>query len=592
PLPREGYTGLGDDHNDLHFLNKDQFWAGGDHGFLELSTNGGGTPLPKAYFKIDTNGVWNTRTVNLKNYSKPGYQYTWYVNDVLISSGYNISYLHNMASGEDSIKLIVSNGTLSDTLTQYQYFSIPVLPAITSFSPATGSTGTMVTITGSNFANVSDVQFGGVSATSFTIVSPNKITAVVGAGATGIVSLVHLYGTFSAPGFTYFAPPSSPPPVITLFSPDEGPVGTTVTITGNNFDPSPAGNIVYFGDTRATVSSASTNQITCTVPMGASYKPVTVLNTATHLSGQSFKPFTTTFAETVAYFTGKSFTPAYAQYYPYLPGIKSATSADVDNDGKTDIIAAYSVNNYDTIIVHRNTTSQGSFSFEDRYTVGPLMSVLASTGVQTVDVDGDGMPDILGATNTDQITIYRNASVPGNISFTGALQIPANPGLQDVKASDLDGDGKPDLIAIGITGKSAVSVLRNTSSVGYISFGQVINFPVNTGTVVAVGDVDNDGKNDIVALSETNGNYTVSLFKNNSTPGAISFASRIDLTSGPGAFGSVSLADMDKDNKLDLVINVDNTVRIGRNTSVSNAISFDFTYSATAIAGNSIVESL
>ncbi|MBO9198676.1 MULTISPECIES: FG-GAP-like repeat-containing protein [Niastella] len=589
PLPQDNASEYY--HNDLHFWDKDQFWAGGEHGLLEISTNGGGTPLPRAYFKVDTVEEWKTRIVNLHNFSKSGYQYKWYVNDVLISTSYNTSYTHDLTSQLDSVKLVVTHGGLSDSITQYQLFFVPVFPSITSFTPITGSTGTLITIYGNNFANLSDVQFGGTSATSFTIVSPNKITAVVGAGATGNISLVHLYGTFSAPGFTYFAPPASPPPVITSFSPEAGPVGTTVTISGSNFDAVPANNVIYFGDTRATISSASTNQLTCIVPMGASHKPIFVLNTTTHLSGESFKPFITTFAESVEYFTGKSFTQAYASYYPYLPGIKSATSVDVDNDGKTDIIAAYSVNNYDTIIVHRNTTSLGGFSFEDRYTVGPLMSILAETMVHTADMDGDGLPDILGATNTDQITIYRNASVPGNISFAGPLQIPANAGIQDVKASDLDGDGKPDLVAIGITGKSAVSVIRNTSSPGYLSFAPVINYPVNLGTNVAIGDIDNDGKSDIVAFTAVNSNYTITLFKNTSTPGSISFAAGVDIISGGNGYGSVILADMDKDNKLDVVLNVDNKYKIGRNISASGSIAFDFTYSGTALAGNAVVES-
>lgn len=595
PLPRDNnYEYLEYGNSDLHFWNNDQFWAGGGHGFLELSTNGGGTPLPKAYFKIDTTGVWNTSMVNLKNYSRPGYQYKWYVNDVLISTSYHASYTHALLSGSDSVKLVVTSGGLSDSITQYQYFNVPLFPKITSFTPATGSAGTMVTIYGSNFSDISNVQFGGTNASSFTIVSSTKITAIVGAGASGNVSLVHLYGTFSAPGFTYFAPPSSPPPVITSFSPASGPVGTVVTITGNNFDPMPANNIVYFGDTRASITAASIGQLTCTVPMGASHKPIFVLNNTTHLSAQSFKPFITTFADSGAYFTGKNFTQAFTSYYPNNTGIKCATSADMDNDGKTDIVATLSVWNQDTLVIYRNTTDQGSFSFADRLTVGPLMSVLSRGIIHTFDLDGDGLQDILGATNTADISVYRNTSVPGNISFAAPMLVPTNPGTQEVTASDLDGDGKPDLVATGITGNSAVSVVRNTSSPGNISFAPTINYPVNTSNGVAVGDIDNDGKNDIVVLSQVNATYAVSFFKNSSTPGNISFGPRTDITGGAGGAGPIMLADMDTDNKLDIVIKLDNDYIIGRNTGTSGNASFDFSFKSTTQNGNGggVVESL
>ena len=586
PLPREiNYAYLEYEHYDLHLLDKDNLWAGGGHGFLEISTNGGGTPLPKAYFKIDTTGVWNNSTVKLKNYSRTGYQYKWYVNDVLISTSYNTSYTHALLSETDSVKLVVTSGGVSDSIMQYQYFNVPPSPKITSFIPATGSTGTLVTIYGSNFSNISSVQFGGVNASSFTIVSSTKITAIVAAGATGNVSLIHVNGTFSAPGFTYFAPPSSPPPVITSFSPEAGAVGTIVTITGNNFDPVPANNIVYFGDTRAAINTASTGQLTCTVPMGASHKPIFVLNNTTHLSAQSFKPFIVTFADSVAYFTGKNFTQAFSSYYPDNTGIKCATSADLDNDGKTDIVATISVWNQDTLIVYRNTTNQGSFSFADRLTVGPLLSVLARGIIHTFDLDGDGLQDILGGTNTVDISVYRNTSVPGNITFAAPMLIPTNPGIQEVTASDLDGDGKPDLVAVGVTGNSAVSVVRNTSSPGNISFAPVINITASSSNAVAVGDINNDGKNDIVAVFNVGSNYGVSFFKNNSTPGNISFAPRMDITSGMNSGGLIMLADMDSDNKLDIIVKLNNEYIIGRNTGTAGNVSFDFSFKSTARAG-------
>jgi len=69
-------------------------------------------------------------------------------------------------------------------------------PEITGFSPASGKAGTVITITGTNLNNVNRVRFGSgsqnstgnhVDATSFTIVSPTEIKAVVGDGNTGYV---------------------------------------------------------------------------------------------------------------------------------------------------------------------------------------------------------------------------------------------------------------------------------------------------------------------------------------------------------------------------------------------------------------------
>ena len=53
-------------------------------------------------------------------------------------------------------------------------------PTLAAISPANGSIkgGTMVTVTGTDLANVSGVSFGGVPATSFTVASEGQLTAV------------------------------------------------------------------------------------------------------------------------------------------------------------------------------------------------------------------------------------------------------------------------------------------------------------------------------------------------------------------------------------------------------------------------------
>ena len=53
-------------------------------------------------------------------------------------------------------------------------------------------------------------------------------------------------------------------PVINSFSPASGPVGTTVTISGSNFNATAAADIVWFGATRAQVliASSSSTQLT------------------------------------------------------------------------------------------------------------------------------------------------------------------------------------------------------------------------------------------------------------------------------------------------------------------------------------------
>ena len=82
-------------------------------------------------------------------------------------------------------------------------------PVVNSVSPLSGPVGSVVTILGSNFTGTTAVNFGGVPASSFTVVSGSRITATVPAGAvTGLVSVTTGSGTgLSQNRFTVLAPP-------------------------------------------------------------------------------------------------------------------------------------------------------------------------------------------------------------------------------------------------------------------------------------------------------------------------------------------------------------------------------------------------
>jgi len=53
------------------------------------------------------------------------------------------------------------------------------------------------------------------------------------------------------------------------FSPSQGSVGQTVVIQGQNFSTTPSANTVQFNGTAATVTAATANSLTVTVPTGA-----------------------------------------------------------------------------------------------------------------------------------------------------------------------------------------------------------------------------------------------------------------------------------------------------------------------------------
>lgn len=87
--------------------------------------------------------------------------------------------------------------------------TVSVMPKITSFTPVAGKTGDVVTITGINFTGATAVFFGNMAAASFIVKSDTEITATIGTGSSGTISVTNVKGTKALVGFTY-TPPAPP----------------------------------------------------------------------------------------------------------------------------------------------------------------------------------------------------------------------------------------------------------------------------------------------------------------------------------------------------------------------------------------------
>ncbi|HMJ70780.1 MAG TPA: FG-GAP-like repeat-containing protein [Cyclobacteriaceae bacterium] len=430
-------------------------------------------------------------------------------------------------------------------------------PRITSIDPTSARLGEIVTITGNYLSNVSGVKFGsGLEIKSFTLNSSTSITTIVSDATSGNVTATGTAGSHNIAGFTLI-----PGPTVTSFTPESGPMGTIVTITGTNLGSTPADNRVYFGVVRATVTEASATIIKAIVPAGYSEVPVSVgvgIQTSSAL-----RPFRVTFHGGTGAFSEKSMSSPVKvgeSVKPYSPAV-----GDFNSDNKPDIVAL----GIGGIHVFFNTTANGVVSMSP----STLLTASEVKHVAVVDVDGDGKQDIV-AMSGFLFNVFRNTSIPGNNSFAPGKQfLLSGSGVGVFAIGDIDGDGRPDIVS----NNPSATFTRNISYQGNIDFASTTSLAGGQiGSSIAIADLDQDGKSDIV-MSLTSQNLVI-IHRNLSTPSTLSLATPITVSTqlSPDV---VSVADLNKDNLPDIVV-ISKTK--GTASSIINTSTTGLTFSASA----------
>ena len=350
-------------------------------------------------------------------------------------------------------------------------------------------------------------------------------------------------------------------PAISNFMPASGTNGTVVTISGTNFNPVAASNTVYFGAVQANVLTASPTSLIVTVPTGATFGPVTeTVGGLVAYSGQLFEP---TFSGNGSNITTSSFAPSFN--LPGANGPQSMVIADLDGDGKPDIAF---VNGYSHLIsIYRNISTNGAVlgagSFAPRLDLSPATNGVTgdSYRLRAVDLDGDGKLDLIVCdVDSDHISIFHNISAPGSLttnSFEAPFTLSASYDTRFATAADLDGDGRVDIVALNY-GAKTISIYKNIGTTGTLntnSFAPPVILAAPGGPYEAtIADLDGDGKPDL-AVANTDNN-TISIYQSQVVAGTLntnSFAPRVDFPGGANP-ATIAAVDLDGDGRLDLVV--------------------------------------
>lgn len=218
-------------------------------------------------------------------------------------------------------------------------------------------------------------------------------------------------------------------------------------------------------------------------------------------------------------------------------------AADVNGDGKVDLISVNQGNPAmdipDTLTVLTNNGS-GVFGSNATLNVGSTVwSVIAA------DINGDGKPDLISANYGDNtLTVYTNNG-GGVFGSNATLTVGLQP--ESVIASDFYGNGKVDLISAN-SGDNTLTVLTNDGS-GVFGSNATLNVGNRPACVVAA-DVNNDGHLDLISVNFGDSTLTV-LTQIPPPPPLTEFAPCFyPVGNNPQ---SVAVADVNGDGRLDLI---------------------------------------
>ena len=225
-------------------------------------------------------------------------------------------------------------------------------------------------------------------------------------------------------------------------------------------------------------------------------------------------------------------------------GANSVYATDLNNDGDADVLSA---SNWDNKIATYTNDGAANFSEEQIIIQGQLANPQV---VCTADVDNDGFTDLVSATNSlSKLVWFKNN---GDDTFNEPSFITNNiSNARLVYTTDMDTDGDADIVYIyrvfgGGSSDDHIFWAENDGMGNFNNFHNT-NYSSNFITSFNIVDLDNDGDVDLVA---NDGDATIRCILND---GAGNFTTSQSIESNGSNTDNIHTTDLDNDGYKDIL---------------------------------------
>jgi hypothetical protein len=223
--------------------------------------------------------------------------------------------------------------------------------------------------------------------------------------------------------------------------------------------------------------------------------------------------------------------------------------ADFNGDGRLDIAVAARGGN--DVLIFFQSGAAASFA-------APVAFALPAepTCLVAADLNGDGRMDLaVGLASGDVAVLLQDPIGTGPGLFRPPVTYPLGDRIAQLRAADLNGDGRPDLavaLSFGYTGQLGL-LFQDPAQAGRFKPALMLDTGDEGACALAVGDLDGDGRPEIVVANAGAPGWpgSVTVFHDDGTPGSYSLRT---FYAGYGGPSSVAIGDVNGDGRPDLIL--------------------------------------